>query len=460
MGRYQTISSSFRDPSGFLFYENNTIYRQVNQYYKENYDFLINSGLYKTLIDSEQLIPHEEVNIEPFNPNTAYKIIKPEKIPFISYPYEWCFSQLKKAALTTLDIQKTAMKHDMTLKDCSAYNIQFYNGKAILIDTLSFEKYVEGQIWKGYRQFCQHFLAPLALMSQKDIRLNQLLRIYVDGIPLDLTSKLLPLRSRSSFSLLAHIHAHAKSQKHFEDKKIDRFKERKLSRRSFLGIIESLHSGIKKLNWKPEGTEWGEYYNDTNYSEKGFTQKKKIIENFFDKTDAKVAWDLGANIGIFSRISSDRGINTISFDIDPAAVEKNYLDSMEKGESKILPLLLDLTNPSPDMGWENQERSSIINRGPVDVVLALALIHHLVISNNLPLEKITQFFKKICKNLIIEFVPKTDSQVKRLLISREDIFSDYTKENFEKEFEKSFLIKDSIKVEDSDRILYVMEKRN
>jgi len=460
MGRYQTISSSFRDPSGFLFYENNTIYRQVNQYYKENYDFLINSGLYKTLIDSEQLIPHEEVNIEPFNPNTAYKIIKPEKIPFISYPYEWCFSQLKKAALTTLDIQKTAMKHDMTLKDCSAYNIQFYNGKAILIDTLSFEKYVEGQIWKGYRQFCQHFLAPLALMSQKDIRLNQLLRIYVDGIPLDLTSKLLPLRSRSSFSLLAHIHAHAKSQKHFEDKKIDRFKERKLSRRSFLGIIESLNSGIKKLNWKPEGTEWGEYYNDTNYSEKGFTQKKKIIENFFDKTDAKVAWDLGANIGIFSRISSDRGINTISFDIDPAAVEKNYLDSMEKGESKILPLLLDLTNPSPDMGWENQERSSIINRGPVDVVLALALIHHLVISNNLPLEKITQFFKKICKNLIIEFVPKTDSQVKRLLISREDIFSDYTKENFEKEFEKSFLIKDSIKVEDSDRILYVMEKRN
>jgi len=199
MGSYQRISSSFRDPSGFLFYENDTIYRQINQYYKENYDFLINSGLYKTLVDSEQLIPHEEVNIKPFNPNTSYKIIKPEKIPFISYPYEWCFSQLKNAALTTLDIQKTAMKYDMTLKDCSSYNIQFHNGKAILIDTLSFEKYVEGQIWKGYRQFCQHFLAPLALMSQKDIRLNQLLRIYLDGIPLDLTSKLLPLRTRPSF---------------------------------------------------------------------------------------------------------------------------------------------------------------------------------------------------------------------------------------------------------------------
>ena len=164
-------------------------------------------------------------------------ICKPEKIPFISYPYEWCFSQLQQAAVTTLEIQKTAMNYNMTLKDCSSYNIQFHNGKAILIDTLSFEKYEEGQFWNGYRQFCQHFLAPLALMSKKDIRLNQLLRIYVDGIPLDLTSKLLPLHTRSSFFLLSHIHAHSKSQKHFEEKKIDSFKKRKLGRSSFLGII-------------------------------------------------------------------------------------------------------------------------------------------------------------------------------------------------------------------------------
>jgi len=418
----------------------------------------MNSGLYKTLIDSKQLIPHEEVNVEPFNQKISYKIIKPEKIPFISYPYEWCFSQLKQAALTTLEIQKTAQDYEMILKDCSSFNIQFHKGKTILIDTLSFEKYEDGQIWKGYRQFCQHFLAPLALMSKKDIRLNQLLRIYIDGIPLDLTSKILPLRTRSSFSLLTHIHAHAKSQKHFEDKKIEKIKERKLGRRSLLGIIESLHSGVKKLNWEPQGTEWSNYYSDTNYSERGFAQKKKIIENFFEKTEANTVWDLGANVGIFSRISSDRGINTISFDIDPAAVEKNFLDSMKKNETKILPLLLDLTNPSPDIGWENQERWSIINRGPADVVLALALIHHLVISNNLPLEKIAWFFKKICNYLIIEFVPKLDSQVERLLVSREDIFDDYTKENFELEFKKYFAIQEFQQLEDSGRILYIMKK--
>jgi len=458
MSSYQRVSSSFRDPSGFLFYQDKTLYRQINNSYKENYDHLMSSGLYKALIDSEYLVPHQEVDIEPFDSKTSYTIIKPEKIPFISYPYEWCFTQLKQAALTTLEIQKTAMEYNMMLKDCSSYNIQFYNVKPILIDTLSFEKYEDGQIWKGYKQFCQHFLAPLALMSKKDVRLNQLLRIFVDGIPLDLTSKLLPLRTRSNFSLLSHIHAHAKSQKHFENKKIDSFKERKLGKRSLLGIIQSLHSGIKKLNWKPEGTEWGDYYTDTNYSERGFAQKKKIIENFFEKTQVNVVWDLGANVGTFSRISSDRGMYTISFDIDPAAVEKNYLDSIEKKETKILPLLLDLTNPSPDMGWENQERASIINRGPADVVLALALIHHLAISNNLPLEEIAQFFKKISNYLIIEFVPKTDSQVKRLLVSREDIFDNYTKENFESEFKKHFSFQTSEQLEDSERILYIMKK--
>ena len=266
MSDFQLVSSSFRDPSGFLFYRDDILYRQINKSYQENYKHLIESGLYEELIDSKNLIPHEEVDVEPAKSKISFKIIKPEKILFISYPYEWSFSQLKEAALTTLRIQKIAINYNMILKDASSYNIQFHNGKAILIDTLSFEKYTEGQFWNGYRQFCQHFLAPLALMSHKDIRLNQLLRIYIDGIPLDLTSKLLPMSTRLSFSLLTHIHAHAKSQKHFEDKKMEQFKEKKLGKKSLLGLIESLNSGVKKMKWKPKGTEWADYYTDTHYS--------------------------------------------------------------------------------------------------------------------------------------------------------------------------------------------------
>jgi len=450
-------ASSFRDPSGFLFHQNGKLYRQINQSYKDEYDHLIDSGLYSSLVDAELLIPHEEVDIRPLVKEKGYKVIEPEFISFISYPYEWSFSQLKHAALTTLEIQKKALDYEMTLKDSSAYNIQFRNGKAILIDTLSFERYVEGQPWKAYRQFCSHFLAPLALMSHRDIRLNQLSRIYLDGIPLDLANKLLPMRTLSMFSLLTHIHLHAKTQKRYESKQT-KVKKQSLPRRSFVGIIESLYSGVKKLKWNPEGTEWADYYSDTNYSETAFGHKKQIVKKFLEKIKPNSVWDLGANTGEFSRLASEMGINTISFDIDPAAVEKNYLNSIEKKEKKILPLILDLTNPSPNIGWNNNERKSLLQRGPVDTILALALIHHLAISNNLPLTKIVEFFKTTCNHLIIEFIPKTDSQVKRLLSSREDIFEDYTLEKFEDEFTKKFSIKEKINLDESGRTMYRMEK--
>jgi len=460
MEDYETVKSSFRDPSGILFYYKNEIYRQVNISYKENYDKLVNSGLYETLVSKNLLMSHQEVDTPLLNQENVYKIIRPEKIKFISYPYEWCFSQLKNAALTTLEIQKIALDYGMTLKDASAYNIQFKNAKAVLIDTLSFEVFKEGQFWTPYRQFCQHFLAPLALMSHKDIRLNQLLRIYLDGIPLDLTSNLLPTKTKAMFSLMSHIHAHAKSQKHYEKKHDGKIKGKKLGYKSFLGIIESLHSGIKKLNWEPKGTEWSDYYQEANYSNIAFQQKKEIIEKFFDSVkQPNLVWDLGANTGYFSRIASTRGIETISFDIDPAAVEKNFRECLEKDETNLLPLVLDLTNPSSNIGWENNERMSFMERAPVDIILALALIHHLVISNNLPLKKIVSFFKKICKYLIIEFVPKSDSQVIKLLSTRDDIFDEYTEQNFVKEFEKEFLIKNSIKLQGSERTLYILEKR-
>jgi len=451
---YQIETSSFRDPSGFIFRRNEVLYRQVNHIYKEDYDCLIESGLYTALLEAELLIPHEEVDVQPIYPDKSYKVIKPELIRFISYPYEWSFSQLKNAALTTLEIQKIALKFGMTLKDCSAYNIQFKNGKPILIDTLSFEKYQEGQFWIPYKQFCQHFFAPLSLMSHRDIRLNQLLRIYLDGIPLDLASKLLPLKTRFMFSILTHIHAHAKSQKHYEGKKI-KVGNRKLSKNSFVGIIESLHSGVKKLNWTPEGTE-----GDDDYSDKAFEQKKQIISSFLDKTRPNQVWDLSAKTGEFSRILSNKSIDTISFDIDPAAVEKNYQEVIKKQEKCLLPLILDLTNPTPSLGWNNEERNSFVSRGPVDLILALSLIQNLAISNNLPFYKIVEFLQKNCTSLIIEFIPKTDSQVQQLLASREDIFDDYDRENFENEFKKKFNIVGSSKLENSERILYFMQKRS
>lgn len=459
VGRASSVQlpASFRDPSGFLFQQDGVIYRQVNLVYKDDYDHLMDSGLYRALVDDNLLIPHVEVDVEPPVSELAYKVIKPEPISFIAYPYEWCFSQLRDAALTTLKVQRKALDFGMSLRDSSAYNIQFKNGRLVFIDTLSFGKYREGEPWVAYRQFCQHFLAPLALMSYKDIRLSQLLGIYIDGLPLDLTGCLLPWHTRLKFSLLSHIHLHARSQKHFADKQVD-IKQRRMNRYAFLGILNSLESTVKKLKWQPRGTEWAEYYQDTNYSHEAFEHKKTIVAGFLDRVKPATVWDLGANVGIFSRLASDRGIPTVSFDVDPAAVEKHYLDCVARGDTSILPLVIDLTNPSPGIGWENKERMTLKERGPSDAVLALALVHHLAISNNVPLSKIAGFLSDICRWLIIEFIPKTDSQVQRLLATREDIFPDYTRQAFEQEFSRYFTIDDSADIRESQRTLYLMRR--
>lgn len=454
----ENVPGSFRDPSGFLFCRNGSIYRQINIDYRENYDLLMNSGLYESLVNTGLLIEHEEVDIVGARPNIAHRIIKPERIPFISYPYEWSFSQLKDAAAATLQIQKKSLDLGMSLKDCSAYNIQFRKGKPVLIDTLSFEKYRDGKPWVAYKQFCQHFLAPLALMCYKDVRLNQLLRIYIDGIPLDIASLLLPVRTWFKLSLLSHIHLHAKSQKHYASKTINKGSHR-MTPLSFRGLIDNLESAIRRMDWNPKGTEWADYYEDTTYSKQAHLHKKQLITEFIETAMPAMVWDIGANIGLFSRIVSDKGIQTISLDSDPAAVEKNYLELKKRNDEHILPLLIDLANPSSGIGWENQERMSLIDRGPADMVMALALIHHLAISNNVPFDKIASFLRGICNWLVIEFVPKSDPRVQQLLSTREDIFSDYNEHVFEEKFRQFFMIQRYVKIKNSKRTFYLMKNR-
>ena len=453
----QQLAASFRDPSGFLFSRDGVLYRQVNRRYEKEYARFMESGLYDRLVKAGLLVPHVEAEQDSATPE-AYKIIQPEHVPFISYPYEWSFGQLKDAALATLSIQRRALKVDMSLKDASAYNIQFMRGKATLIDTLSFEMYKEGQPWVAYRQFCQHFLAPLALMAVRDVRLNQLLRVYIDGVPLDLASGLLPASTRFNFGLLTHIHLHATAQRRYSGAEV-KSRAATMSRQAMTGLIDSLDSAIRKLEWKPGGTEWGNYYDITNYSDAAFEHKKELVREWSARVKPSLVWDLGANNGVFSRVAGESNAFVVSSDIDPTAVEQNYRQVKRDKAENLLPLLIDLTNPSPSIGWSNEERDSFGGRGPADMVLALALIHHLAISNNVPLLQVADFFASVGKWLVIEFVPKSDSQVQKLLVSREDIFPNYTREGFEAAFQQRFKIVEAINVRESERVLYLMTPR-
>ncbi len=452
-------STSFRDPSGFVFrHSDGKIYRQVNKRYAAEYDLLMNSGLYRELADAGMLISHEEIGLFDECTDQAYKLLLPEQIPFISYPYEWCFSQLKDAALVTLDIQKKAINHGMSLKDASAYNIQFSGEAPVFIDTLSFEKYQEGKPWVAYRQFCRHFLAPLVLASRVDIRLLAMSRAHIDGIPLDLASRLVPFASRFRPGIAMHLVMHAKSQARYADSTREKPKavERGMSRMAMTGLIDSLESTVKGLKWEPSGTEWADYTESCNYSDDSLQAKKKIVREFLDRVKPAVVWDLGANTGVFSRLAAVGNTRVMAFDIDMSCVEMNYLSCRKEKRSNLVPLFTDLSNPGPSLGWAHEERDSMVRRGPADAAMALALMHHLAIGNNVPFSNLARFFASLGRTLIIEWVPKSDPQVKRLLRGREDIFDDYTKEKFEKAFGSLFVLDDSKPVADTGRVMYLM----
>src|SRR3989344_4788695 len=353
-------TSSFRDPSGFVFYLGNTIYRQVNNSYKNDYLHFKNSGLYKKLVDEKLLIAFREVSNFKSAGSEAFAVCETGNIPFISYPYEWCFEQLKDAALYTLQIQRLCLEANMSLKDASAFNIQFLRGRPIMIDLLSFERYKEGLPWVAYSQFCQHFLGPLLLMSKVDSRLGTLSGIYLDGIPLDLSSRLLPKYTFLNFPILAHIHLHSHNQKKYGRNLLQvRLKRKALTKNMLLGIIDNLENLIRNIKYSKTPTEWGEYSNMMNYSKAAFEAKKKIVKSYLVRQKPKNVWDLGANTGEFSRIAASLGIATISLDSDHSAVNNNYLQVRQNGETTILPLLVDLTNPTADLGWAHQERKSL-----------------------------------------------------------------------------------------------------
>jgi hypothetical protein len=457
---WQAVEGSFRDPSGFVYSRDGTLYRQVNLGFREHFEAFLASGLYHELARDGLLVPHERVGRELGATEEAYAVLQPERIAFISYPYEWSFGQLQDAASLTLEIQERALLKGFTLRDSSAYNVQFQAGRPIFIDTLSFEPLQEGRPWSAYKQFCEHFLLPLSLMSWRDIRCGTLLRSYVDGIPLDLGSRLLPRRSWASPSTVLHIHLHAWAQGRYAGSAVSSAaKGRTMSRKALLTLVKNLATAVQRLSWRPVGTEWADYTTDHNYSETAARSKREMVVAHLNGSAARTVWDLGANTGEYSRAAREVASLVVSFDMDPAAVERNYRRVREEHEAGILPLLLDLTNPSPAQGWAGRERLSLEQRGPADAVLALALIHHLAIGHNLPFDRIAVYLRRLGRQLIIEFVPKSDSQVKRLLLSRPDIFPEYSKEGFEAAFSRHYDIQTIDPIQDSERWLYRMTPR-
>ena len=389
-------------------------------------------------------------------------MIRPRILDFISYPYEWSFSQLKEAALLTLELQSRALDAGMRLKDASAYNIQFDAGRPILIDTLSFESAPPTQPWPAYRQFCEHFLAPLALIAHRDARCGLMLRDFIDGIPLDLAAGLLPARTRLNLGLLSHLHLHAGAQRRASrqpppaDGATKR--EPRISETGQRALLDSLRRTVAGLRWEPSG-HWTEYASTTSYSEPATVSKGDIVREMLAAVGGATAWDVGANTGVYSALAAEAGYRVIAWDQDAGSVEAHWRRVRGDGKLPILPLICDLANPSPSIGWALEERASFLDRGQPDVMLALALVHHLAIGNNVPLPGVARLFASMAPHAIVEFVPKEDPMTRRLLAARRDIFEHYTVEGFREAFGGSFNIVRETAVADSPRTLFLLERR-
>lgn len=451
--------ASFRDPSGYIFRENEKIHRCILPPFFTEYAKAKAAGIYEQLWKKNWLVRHQEVRR-----SDEEIILEVETIHFISYPYEWSFEQYKMAARLTLKLQIWLLENGFGLKDASAFNIVFKNNRPLLIDTLSIEPYEVNAPWRALKQFNHHFLAPLVKASYHGAGQLKLLQNNLDGEPLLTTSRQLPLKSYLRPTIYGHIHMLAKAEKKVTQKDRKAVKP-SLKPRAQIKMLNGLDAFISKLKVKDK-TEWQDYYDQTNYTQQAFVLKKDITKDWCQEIEAQRVVDYGGNDGTFSRCLPDQVKQILTLDIDPAAVDSNYRQCLEDKDDRIYPIVQDIAQPSAALGLNNMERESFWDRlhklGP-DTGLALALIHHLTLSANIPFQVSAEMFAKHTQYLIMEFPDKQDSWVQYILDSKRDarhLFEWYGYDAFAKAYKQHFNILKEQRISGTERTLFLMESKD
>ena len=462
MSAVATESGSFRDRRGRIFYRSGRVFRTVMPVTLDDYEFVRATGIINSLVAEKKLVGETVVDGSLLGKQggDASLVLEHPRLPFISYPYEWPFPALKAAALLHLDIQQAALKKGVALTDATAYNVQFIGSNPIFIDSLSFRRYTNGEYWSGHRQFCEQFINPLLLRSIAGVPYNTWYRGSLEGIPTEDLSNVLPWTSRLSWNVLTNVFMQARLQRtHDSFDAIERVKARKLPRIGFEQILHSLQKWVAGLEPKSDGnTTWQDYASNNSYADDETIKKRQFVADFVNYVRPELIFDVGCNTGDYSELALGNGAKlAIGFDFDHGALDFGFLRARRESLN-FLPLHLDAANPSPMQGWSQRERQGFRERAKGDAVLGLALIHHLAIARNLPLEEVIGWLIDMAPQGVIEFVPKHDPMVQRLLQMREDLFDDYDKESFEKHIQDRARIIKSETISSSGRVLYWFDR--
>ena len=428
---------SFRDPSGQVFRRGNGIFRTVTARAAADYEFVRDSGLFDRLSSKGLVLSTAEVSLDVLGPAAAASryLLQHPLIRFLSYPYEWSFPALKAAALLHLEVQLEALEAGISLSDATAYNVQFNGPRPVFIDHLSFRRYREGEIWAGHRQFCEQFLNPLLLRSLLGVPHNAWFRGAQEGIPTAELSRLLPLRCKLAWNVLSQVVLPTMLERSARTATAalasDELERSKFPRSSYRALLHRLRDWIARLEPADTGkTVWRDYAGNHSYQSDEVKSKVAFVSQMAAAVRPGILWDLGCNSGDYSKAALAAGAQyAVGFDFDHGALEAAFARAKAE-ELAFLPLLMDAANPSPSQGWAQCERQGLAARASADAVLALAFVHHLAIGRNVPLDRLIDWLVGLAPTGVVEFVPKSDPMVQRMLQLREDIFDDYTEEAF------------------------------
>ena len=467
MSNLRSEPGSFRDRRGKIFYWNGEIIRALSRRAVEEWQALAATRFFPRLMKTGKVVKTELLDAKGLEGSFSEAgewagFLSHEAIPFISYPYEWSFQMLKDAALLQLELIEAALGENMILKDASSFNLQWQGSQPVFIDIPSFERLSPGEPWVGYRQFCQLFLYPLLLQSYKNIPFQPWLRGSIDGISSQDCSQLMSWKDLFRKGVLTHVYLQSRLQSRYGGSDTDArrvLKTAGFNRDLIAANVRRMTQTVSALNWKDTRSEWSDYTSNNTYSEEDHQAKADFVRNTVQSRRWKLVWDLGCNTGVFSRICAENSDYVVAMDQDPAAVEIFYQGLKKEGSRSILPLVMNFTDPSPDLGWRCLERKTITGRGQPELTLCLALIHHIVIGSNVPAGEFVEWLAELQSSLVIEFVTKDDPMVQVLLRNKEDQYQDYGLDSFERSLGSCFEIERRLDLPSSTRVLYFATPR-
>jgi hypothetical protein len=467
-----TSPASFRDWDGRVVSSNGHVYRVLSAQGLTDWQALEPSSIHRQAVEEGTMVRTEVVDSPPFDPamimgDRAAAVLRHERISTITYPYEWCFSMLKDAALLQLDLTARALDEGLMVKDATPYNVQWRGTNPVFIDTGSFRSLRPGEPWPAYRQFCMLFLNPLLLQAHRDLDIQRMLRGALDGVTPGEAAAILRGRDRLRKGVLTDVVLHARLEKKYAD--VDRAKidaevarkSRRLKPEILKANVNRLAKVVRGLKWGPQKSEWSDYRTTNTYADDDNARKVDFVRRAVSARPCRLVWDIGANDGAYSRIAAESAETVLALDIDHLTVERLYRQLRDgQGPGNILPMVFDFADPSPGIGWRNLERSPIEDRLPPDYVLALAVVHHICIGRNVPVAEFVDWLHSLACPVVVEFPDRDDSMAQRLLSAKDEgAAPDYTTENFDSLLRSRFEIVSEERLPSGTRVLYEVRPR-